>query len=40
MCLLGTDLMAIDDKNNTAGIYKVPDLNKLEGKTSNDDSNQ
>jgi hypothetical protein len=29
MCLLGTDLMAIDDRNNTAGIYRVPSLNNV-----------
>jgi hypothetical protein len=34
MCLLGTDMMAIDDKNNTAGIYRVPYLNIIKGVTS------
>ena len=34
MCLLGTDMMAIDDKNNTAGIYRVPSLNIIKGVTS------
>lgn len=40
LCLLGTDLMAIDDQNNTAGIYRVPSLNKIEGVTSKEESNQ
>jgi hypothetical protein len=34
LSLLGTDLMAIDDKNNTAGIYRVPYLNNITGVTS------
>jgi hypothetical protein len=34
LCLLGTDLTAIDDKNNTAGIYRVPSLNNITGVTS------